>query len=705
MEPGPNEERLASLDRVFRPGGVAVIGASPRLGSLSGRFVTELARHGYGGRIAPVNPRHEEVFGLRCYPSVIEAAADGPLDLTVIALPQAAVLEALEQSHEAGAAGAVVYTSGFSEIGAEGRREERRMLELARRTGLRVLGPNCPGFINVRDSVCLMMSSIAFRESYAPGGISLLAQSGGVAGVVCERAQDAGTGLGLALCTGNEADVTFGEVLHWLARDERTRVVAGYLEGIRNPVQFSSGLEALRAAGKPVVILKVGATEAGARATEAHTGALAGENDVVEAVFERHGVARASGFDELIDTAVCLQHTDATPGWRVGVLTTSGGVGTVAAEAAERAGLELPPLSERTTGMLREAMPDFASQGNPVDMTAMFQEDPSIVDACLNAFSDAEEIDVLLLSIAVHAPEFAERLADQIIGYVRGGGTEPVVMWPAGAMSAAARVRLRESGFAVFEDPERCMGAIAAARAAGAADSRPPLPPVARPEIGAGEPTELEALEAFAAAGVPIVRSIPCAGPGDAAEAARELGGKVVVKASAPGLLHKADVGAVAVGVEGPEACAEAYERVVTAAEAGGFRSGGGIVQPLAAAGVELVVGVRRDPDFGAILVVAPGGTEVELGTDVARRLLPLREGEAEQMLRELRSYPLLDGYRNLPPADTDAAAEAIECLAGFAVALGERLEAAEVNPLIVHPEGEGATAVDAVLVLAPADA
>jgi acyl-CoA synthetase (NDP forming) len=676
-----------------------VIGASSRPGALSGRFISELARHGYIGQISPVNPRYSEVLGRRCFSTVTAAADEGPIDLVVIALSEDRVLDALEESYAAGAGGAMIFTSGFSETGAEGREREEQLRHFAERTGFRVLGPNCAGFINVRDSVCLMMSSIAFREEFVSGGVSLVSQSGGVTGVVLERAQDAGVGLGLALSTGNEADITLGETLRWMAGDESVEVVAGYVEGIRDAGQFIGGLEALRDAGKPVVIMKVGATEAGARATEAHTGSLATPDDVIEAVFQRLGVIRVFGFDDLIDTAVCLQHGRTGAGRRVGILTTSGGVGTVAAEAAERAGLEVPSLSERTRALLSAAMPDFASLQNPVDMTAMFQEDLSIFDACLRAFSEAEEIDTLVLSIATHAPAFAERLADQFIDYVSGGGTKPVILWPAGAMSALAQRRLRQSGFAVVEDVERCMRAIAAAGAL-LPDSRLALAPVVDARVPVEAPSEIEVLAAFAAAGVPTIESIACRDEQQAVRAAQQLGARVVVKAYAPGLLHKTDIGAVVVGVEGPQACAEAHRHVVHAAARAGFEPEGSIIQPLAPDGIELVVGVRRDPNFGSIIVVAPGGTGVELTTDVVRRLLPPRVGEAEEMLRELRSYPLLSGYRGRPPADLDAAARAVEALAGFAVSFGDRLEAAEINPLIVHTDGAGASAVDAVLVL-----
>ncbi len=698
-----------TLDPVFRPRSVAVIGASPREGALSGRFVSELLRHGYKGRVAPVNPRYSEVFELPCFPDIAGAAAEMPIDLAVIALPREMVLEVLEDCHQAGVAAALVFSSGFSEMGADGRQEEAKIRDLAKRTGLRLLGPNCAGYINIQDATCLMMSSISFRSHFFPGRVAVVAQSGGVAGIVCERAQDVGLGLSMALSTGNETDVTFGEILQWLAAEEETRVVAGYFEAVRDVGAFVAGLEALRAAGKPLVMLTAGGTGAAARATAAHTGGLATADDVLQAVFDRYDVIRVFGVDDLIDTAMCLADVDSVPGRRVGIVTTSGGVGTLAAEAAERAGLEVPAFEPGTRAALAERVPDFAGLENPLDMTAMFQEDLSIFSKSLRVLGAAPEIDVPLLCVATHSPAFADRLEGQLLEYKAecqaSGAKLPIVLWVAGRMSANARERLRQHGLPVFEDPNRCMRAVnalaARQRSAAAGAPEPVLDGTLPAEIAlAARSTEFEALQAFRAAGVPTVESIHCASAAEAADAAVALGERVVVKASAPDLLHKSDVGAVIVGVVGPEAGAAAHDRVVQAAEKAGVAPDGSIVQAMAPEGIEIIVGARRDPKFGPVLVVAPGGLGAELTTDVARRLLPLRRGEAEGMLRELRSFPLLAGYRSQPAADIPAAVAAIEGLARFVGAVGDRLQAAEINPLIVHRAGQGASAVDGLILL-----
>jgi acyl-CoA synthetase (NDP forming) len=593
----------------------------------------------------------------------------------------------------------VVFTSGFAEVGSEGAAEEARIAAFARESGRRVVGPNSPGFVNVTDTTCVIASGVGFRPSFRAGGIGLLSQSGGAAGLLIERLQDSGAGTSVALCTGNEADVTVGEALQWLAAHEPTRVVGMFLEGFRQLDELTAGFEALHEAGKTAVVLKAGATAAAARASASHTGALATEDEVVDAYLERHGVARVHGFDELIDAAVALERLGPARGRRVGILSTSGGAGVVATEAAERAGLELPPLQPATAGALKAVMPDFAALGNPADMSGMFSERPEIFRESLRIVTEAEEFDTAVMVLTVHPPEPSERLADLILSC---DVSDLAVLWTAGKMAEPSMVRLSEAGVAVFQDAERAMKALAAradvGRAAGAALPRPgPAPEL--PDAAAL--TERETLAILEGGGVPVARTIACASAQDAARAAVELGGRVVVKASARDLPHKSDAGAVVVGVEGAQAGAAAHDEVVAAAKRAGATPEGSIVQAFAPAGVELIVGARRDPVLGPVLVVAPGGTLAELIGGAARRMLPLHAGEARAMLDELRIAPLLRGYRGGAAADLDAAAAAIEALAQLAVACGDAVADVEINPLVVHPAGEGVTAVDGLLLRA----
>lgn len=691
---------LSGLDRGLRPRSVAVLGASSRAGALSSRFITGLQRHGFTGRIVPVNPRRDVIEGLPCAPSIAAASEDGPIDLAIVSLPREAVHGAIVECQAAGVGAAAVFTSGFAETGDEGVALQDELATLIADGELRVLGPNSPGLMNVTDGVCAIASGVGFREDQIPGGISVVSQSGGAAGLIVERAQDAAIGIRLAVCTGNEVDVNVGELLTWLAADPETKVVAVFLEGIRDPVGLAAGMDALRDAGKPLVVLKAGGTGIAARASAAHTGALASDHDVAITYLRAHGAVCVSGFDELLDCAVALERLGPARDASVGIITTSGGAGIVATEAAERAGLQLPPISAKTRDRLAAVLPDFAAIDNPADMSGMFSERPEIFHESLRAFTEAEEFDTAVMVLTVHPPAASERLAGLILESDVAG---LAVLWTAGEMAGPSRRALSRAGVAVFEDAERCMRALHARQeSADAAVQAPALPPATGISAPSGPVDEASTLELLAAAGTPVAVTRRCATADEAAAVATAHPDvEFVVKASAADLLHKSDAGAVVVGVRGPEAVAAAHERVVAAAVAAGAHPDGSIVQERAGKGVELIVGVRRDPVLGPVLVVGPGGILAELGAKVARRMLPLREGDAAAMLRECGAAPLLAGYRGEPAADVAAAAQAIEAIGATAVALGDAIEAVEVNPLIVHADGQGATAVDGLLLRA----
>ncbi|MCK9250760.1 MAG: acetate--CoA ligase family protein [Solirubrobacteraceae bacterium] len=695
----PSTTTTRGLERAFRPRSVAVLGASSRPGALSGRFITGLQRHGFSGRIVPVNPRRDVILDLPCAPSVGAASQDGPIDLAIVSLPRELVRDALVECRDAGVGAAAVFTSGFSEMGEEGAALEAELAEVVAGSDLRVLGPNSPGLINVNDATCAIASGVGFREELVPGGISLVSQSGGAAGLIVERAQDDGVGIRMAVCTGNEVDVQVGEVLTWFAQDDETKVATVFLEGIRDVEALSAGMDALRAAGKPLVVLKAGGTDIAARASAAHTGSLASDHDVALTYLRSHGAVCVSGFDELIDCAVALERLGPAKDGTVGIITTSGGAGIVATEAAERSGLELPPITDATHARLEAILPDFAAIGNPADMSGMFSEKPEIFHESLRAFTEAPEFDTAVMVLTVHPLEVSNRLAGLILDSDVNG---LAVLWTAGEMAGPARRTLARAGVAVFEDAERCMRALRARHEASTTLGTAPTITAAGPiAVAAGTAvTEHEALALLDGTGVPVAESRVCATAEEAAAAARAMGDvDVVVKASARDLQHKSDAGAVVVGVRGDADVAAAHDRVVDAARRAGATPEGSIVQRMAGKGVELIVGVRRDPVLGPVIVVGAGGILAELGSGVARRMLPLREGDAAAMLAESAAAPLLAGYRGDAAADLDAAVTAIEGIARAAVAVGDTLEAVEVNPLIVHPRGEGATAVDALLI------
>jgi acyl-CoA synthetase (NDP forming) len=472
--------------------------------------------------------------------------------------------------------------------------------------------------------------------------------------------------------------------------------VAGlYLEGVRDPRDLVSGLEALARASKPLVVLKPDASGAVARASVAHTGVLATGDDVFGAVLHRYGATRARTVEELVDALVVLDRAGPAEGRRVGLLSASGGAAVLATQAAERAGLELPAPLDETHSRLAEILPGFAAVGNPADLTGAFVENRGVFSSCLSAFGADPQYDTLVVVQTVHPPELADRLATNMIDFAASAARPPVVLWIAGEMSAAARTRLRQAGLVVFEDADRCMRALAARanRPATAAAQSPSEP---RPELaaaGVGQLPDDRAFSLLAAEGVPVPALRVAASPEEAAAAQQQIGGPVAVKAI--GLAHKAREGGLVLDVASAEAAAEAHRRVTEAAARAGGDPARSLVQAQVPRGVELIVGARREPGFGTVLLAGLGGSAAELSCGVSRRLLPLARGEASELVAESGLEGLLDH------AGTDArdrVAAAIESVATLAEAFGERLDAIEVNPLVVLPGG-GVAAVDVLAV------
>jgi len=489
--------------------------------------------------------------------------------------------------------------------------------------------------------------------------------------------------------------------LRWYAADPETQFVAVYIEGIRDPADLVSGFDALARQNKPVIVLKAASTEVVARATSAHTGVLATSDDVFDAVLARYGGIRVHGVEELIDVTVALERLKMGASKRVGLISTSGGAGVLATQAAERAGIELPEPAPETRERLAQILPDYASSGNPGDMSGAFNEHPEIFNESIAAYCDDPQYDAVGGILTVQPPPVADLLAGNLIDFARSQSRPPAVLWIAGEMSAAGRARLREAGLAVFEDADRCMRALAARVRKNPLDKRSaPSSPSVNIDLGslknqpAGQVPDDEALALLGRCGIPVPPMHKCATTNNARGALRELG-RVAVKAV--GLAHKASAGGLVLDVTTEDEIVQAHTQVTEAAAQGGGEPAYTIVQQLAPSGLELIIGARRDPGFGVILVVGLGGSIAELCQRVSRRLLPLNDGEAVEMLRETGIWDVLANARPSAPLETAAA---IHQLAGLAQAIGDRLEAVEVNPLIVHSSTEGVSAVDVLLLL-----
>lgn len=700
------QQHTHPLHALFHPRSIAMIGASTDPTKIGGRTFRYVKDNWREGALYPVNSRNAEVQGVATVPEV--AALPEGVDLAFVMVPAAAVVETLEACAARGVRHAVIFSSGFAEAGGdEGVGAQRRIGEIARSSGMRVIGPNCMGVMNVRERLFGTFTAAFEYGLPQPGRVSLVSQSGAFGSHCFVVARERGLGLGLWLTTGNESDVDVADGLAYLAEDPETDVILAYLEGARDKGRLVHALALARANGKPVIMLKVGRSEVGALAASSHTASLVGADAVYDAVFRQYGVHRADTIDELIDMAYACLPRRFPVGRRVGLATISGGVGVLMADAATAAGLELPPLPDDAQARLKELLP-FAAVRNPVDFTAQALNDVSLIEKYLRvmlAEGGCDAVVVFLTTVGLN-PVMMEKLADGLAALPRDFPNALLVL--AMLSRPEARSTLEAQGYLLFEDPTRAVNAVkmlmdfGRSFAHAGAEKAPPALTAAEVPLPHGPLGEHKAKRVLAAAGLPVVPERLASGPAEARAAADALGYPAVLKVASPDILHKSEVGGVVLGLQDGDAVAAACEALLARVHAAApqARIEGVLVAPMISGGVETLLGVQRDPVFGPVVAFGLGGVFVEVLQDVALRVAPFNEAEAHAMIREIRGYPVLEGARGRPRADVDALARALARLSAFAAAHADRLQSLDVNPFLVLPEGQGAVAVDALIEL-----
>ena len=693
---------LPSLDPLFRPRSIAVLGASSSPTKVGGRPVAALIANRFEGAVYPVNPRSETIQGLPAFASIEDVP--GPVDLAICTVPPGAVMGVLEECAEKGVGALVVFTSGFAEVGE--RAAQEAMAGLAREAGIRLMGPNCMGMVNF-GSRAVGSFHPAFAEDVVPGRIGLVSQSGAFGGLAYMLARDRGHSLSYMLTTGNEADVDIGDCTAFLADDPDTKAILLYMEGCRNGPKFLAALERAREAETPVIAVKLGRTEAGAAAAASHTAALAGEDAVYDALFRQFGVYRADSIEEFFDVARSCVIGARPVNERVALVTVSGGVGVLMADDANRRGLEVAPMPEEAQRRMRDLVP-FAAARNPVDVTGQILNDPTLLDQAIElaaGYGDYGSVVSFQGSIGRN-PALMEATRS---AWIERKAASPAMHFAVAGYCTPDYTRdLEAAGIPVYEEATHATRAIAAlagfSRSFRERRPRPPAAPGAA-SLPAGPVDELGALAAVAAAGVPTAPARRARTAAEAGEAAAALGFPVVLKVLSADVAHKSDVGGVRLGIADRAGAEAAFAEIGAAVRAARPDAAidGCLVAPMVTGGVETILGVQRDPVFGPIVMFGLGGIFVEALKDVTFRAAPFDEAEARAMIGSVAAYPLLTGLRGRPPADLDALAAALSRLSRFAAANADTIESLDVNPFLVRPEGEGALALDAVLVTRPA--
>ncbi len=703
--------RENGLDVFVSARSVAIIGASDDPKRIGGRPIDFLRRAGFDGGVYPVNPKYAEVQGLRCYPAL--AAVPEPVDVVIVSVPARDVVAALRESAEKGAKGAIVYSSGFAEVGAEGGALQDEITRVAREVGVRVIGPNCQGLAAFHRRLNLSFSSTLI-DLGPPGHVALVAQSGAVGGMLYALLRERGVGLSHWISSGNEADISIAECLEFFAGDPHTRVVGAYVENMREGRRLLDAVSRAREAGKAVVLLRTGRSAQAARAARSHTGAMAAEDRVARVLLARAGAVDASDLHELVDCLELFSRTPEPPGPRIGLLTNSGGLGVIMADACADLGLDLPPLSDGLQRALREFLPAFGATANPVDVTAQMLSDHALLSRSMEALRDAAELDVVVVALTMLTRLYpVDRIAADLIRLSREASRPILVCWVGGVAEVVET--LRGAGVPVFTDPTRCLRALATLVRHGAAPRRrvATATEVASPSrpadtvlgllgTGGGPLDEYDSKSVIRAYGVPAVTERLATTPESAAAAADQIGYPVALKVCAAAIPHKSDHGLVTLDLRSAadvEAACREMEAVVRRA----FREPPEhrwLVQRMApTGGVEVVLGAKRDPIFGPVVMVGLGGVFVEYFQDVAFGRAPVDGEQASVMVRSLRAYPLLAGARGRPATDEAALVQALVDLSRCAFDLRERIAEVDINPLIVLPRGQGVLAVDALIV------
>ena len=710
------QEDIKGLEAFFYPESIAVIGASQNALKPNGIPLYLLSMFSYKGDLYPVNPKYENVGGLKCYPSILDISA--PVDLAIIGVAEAQAMDVLEQCAEKGVKAAIVFTSGFAEVSEEGKLKQDQMRDLADASGMRILGPNCLGVLNYYNgSMASFFYNQAKKDLVHPETLSFITQSGGLGGIIYQMVTQLSIGFNYFVSTGNEADVSFAEMLNYLVNRDEVKIVAGYLEGLQGDGRLF--IDACRKAiesKKMVTMLKVGRTASGAEAAASHTGALVGSDKVYDGVFKQFGVPRADDVEQM-NALIALYATGRLPaGKRMAVITISGGGGVVVADKCPEYGIEVVNLTEPTQDRLREFFPTFGSVKNPVDLTSQLFIDTELFQRALRLVMQDPDIDVagFFYNLEMPDPEASKKIIE-----VYKEVDKPLIIftWPTGQDYALeAKRTLVQAGVPVIEHIPSGLWAISSlADWVKRSGEKMEYPEIKRGHeykksidllnkhitINSKAITEWRSKELLELYGIPTTREGLAKNEEDALHIADKLGYPVALKIMSPQLLHKSDLGGVILNIKSREELKKAYQKIIKNIESTSPEAfiEGVLVQEMLGKGLEVIIGVKNDPIFGPAVVFGLGGVFVEVLQDAATRVAPLRKEDAVSMINEIKGRALLKGYRGMPPADVDALVDILMKVSRLAVELEGTIEEIDINPLILFEKGKGAVAADALII------
>lgn len=695
------------LKELLYPKSLAVIGASRSPGKVGYEIMSNLTRGGFKGEIVPVSLSASEIMGLKCYKDLKEYKQ--PIDLGIVAVPTKVCVDAARSCINAGAKAIITITAGFKEVGAEGLAMERELAELCKKNGVRMLGPNCIGALNTANGL-----NATFAPAMPPPGkISIISQSGALCVAILDWCASKKIGVAKVVSLGNKADLDEVDFLEAFADDKETSVIVGYLENINEGSKFLQVAEQC-AARKPVVVLKAGTTQAGAKAASSHTGSLAGADEAYTAAFKHSGVIRAENFERLFDYALALGMQPLPTGNRVTIITNAGGPGIMAADAAEANGFQLETPTEGAVEKLRACLPATAALGNPVDVIG--DADPERYVNSLKVLQDDPNTDAIVVLATPQNMTQPIKLAQELNQH--NTGRKPILAAFMGGQEVfQAQDYLTSVGIPNYPSPERAIHALRSMLDYREWKRRPTRIVVRFPvnrrrvdriltkykRMGQNQISEVEAKDILEAYGFKVLPSALATDQDEAVEAAERIGYPVVLKVVSPDIIHKSDIGGVVINLSSADAVRDGWDLIMARARRRSPKASirGVYVERMGRRGREVILGLTRDPQFGPMLMFGLGGIFVEVLKDVAFHLAPITASEAMQMLKLTRSYGLLKGARGQKPADMEAIAEALQRISQLSTDYPEIAEL-DINPFIVGEVGTEAYAADARMTLAP---
>ena len=708
------------LSPLLNPESVAIIGVSKSPTRIGGRLFKYLSKHGYEGRLALVNPKYQELNGVTCYPAISDIPF--PIDCALIAVPEKHVLPVLRECADSNVKATVIFSSGFAEMGDSGKEAQNKIKELARTKNLRVCGPNCIGLINFNNRVALSFSQLLEIDNLIPGNIGFISQSGALGGSLVNRALDNNIGLSYFISSGNEADLEVSDYIkHLVLHDEKTKVIAAVIEGFKDGAKFIEAAELALEHRKPLIVLKIGETEVGKKAAASHTGSLTGSDSVIDAVFNQKGVIRVHNYDELFQTASLFSKGRIPKGNKVGILTSTGGGGIIMADYYTKMGLTVPDPSPKTKELASKEIAAFGKVANPFDLTGQIFSDPEMFKRCMKLFVEDNNFDIIQVNVSMVAGQSSEQRGSMLLESIQGSSKPIVTWWAAGSLSEPGIKVLNGSEVALFRSPERCATAVKSLvkyyqHLESRSDRTPSIPDFdsatslerAKELLAAADTnlSEHQSKELLSLYGIPVTREQVVTSPHEAIRFAEEIGFPVVLKIDSPDILHKSEARAIRLGVGSKEEILQCYDEIIKNAEKydPDAKVNGVLVQEMIQDGTEVMIGMSQDPQFGPTIAFGMGGIFVEILKDISLRVAPLSKFDAEQMVNEIKGYPILQGIRGKKRSDIEAIVDILLRVARLAEDCRNTISEIDINPLIVFDEGQGVKALDALVVVKTLD-